>query len=288
MGFVPSLCFHPGTQCNDPQAWASYVTEAARIAALAGVRLARLNIGGGFAANRGFGAPDHRAIFTTINSAVKRSFAGAEPRVLCEPGRAMVADACVLATRVKGMRSGGEVVFLNDGIYGGLPDLRDMGLSGLVHVLGPAGPRSGAATPRIVFGPTCDSLDRLPDGLPLPDDTAVGDYVMFGGMGAYSIAMSTGFNGYGVGQNTLAAMALFEVSARRGSAQAAVNLGLLLAEWDTGFSDPVLAYGWCLVGLEQASDEERSGFEHDCAYVAELVGEAAVSEGEAFAAGFGD
>ena len=200
MGFVPSLCFHPGTQCNDPQAWASYVTEAARIAALAGVRLARLNIGGGFAANRGFGAPDHRAIFTTINSAVKRSFAGAEPRVLCEPGRAMVADACVLATRVKGMRAGGEVVFLNDGIYGGLPDLRDMGLSGLVHVLGPEGPRSGAATPRIVFGPTCDSLDRLPDGLPLPDDTAVGDYVMFGGMGAYSIAMSTGFNGYGVGQ----------------------------------------------------------------------------------------
>ncbi|MGJ8616523.1 MAG: type III PLP-dependent enzyme, partial [Sulfitobacter sp.] len=94
----------------------------------------------------------------------------------------------------------GEVVFLNDGIYGGLPDLRDMGLSGLVQVLGPKGMRSGGVKPRIVFGPTCDSLDRLPDGLPLPDDAAVGDYVMFGGMGAYSIAMSTAFNGYGVQQ----------------------------------------------------------------------------------------
>jgi len=95
-------------------------------------------------------------------------------------------------------------------------------------------------------------------------------------------------NGYGVGQNTLAAMALFEAAARRGSAQAAVNLGQLLAEWDTGFSDPVLAYGWCRVGLERASDDERSGFEYDCAYVADLVGETAVSEGEAFAAGFDD
>lgn len=198
MGFTPSLCFHPGTQCNDPNAWGSYVIEAARIAAVADVKLARLNIGGGFAADRGFETPDHRAVFAVVDAALATAFAGHPPKLLCEPGRAMVAEACALATRVKGMRAGGEVVFLNDGIYGGLPDLRDMGLSGLVQVLGPQGPRLGAVMPRIVFGPTCDSLDRLPDGLPLPKDTAVGDYVMFGGMGAYSIAMSTAFNGYGV------------------------------------------------------------------------------------------
>ncbi len=198
MGFVPSLCFHPGTQCNDPEAWGSYIREAARIAALAGVRLARLNIGGGFAADRGFDAPDHRAVFAAVDQAVKAAFGADAPALLCEPGRAMVAGSCVLAARIKGMRSGGEVVFLNDGIYGGLPDLRDMGLSALVQVLGPNGPRLGASIPRKAFGPTCDSLDRLPDGLPLPQDTAVGDYVIFGGMGAYSIAMSTAFNGYGL------------------------------------------------------------------------------------------
>lgn len=199
-GFTPSLCFHPGTQCNDPEAWGSYVTQAARIAAMAGVRLSRLNIGGGFAADRGFETPDHGAVFATVKAALASAFADHPPKLLCEPGRAMVAGSCVLATRIKAMRDAGEVVFLNDGIYGGLPDLRDMGLSGLVQVLGPKGMRSGGVKPRIVFGPTCDSLDRLPDGLPLPDDAAVGDYVMFGGMGAYSIAMSTAFNGYGVQQ----------------------------------------------------------------------------------------
>lgn len=51
---------------------------------------------------------------------------------------------------------------------------------------------------RRVFGQTCDSLDRLLDGLSLPDDTRVGQYVMFAGLGAYSIAMSTALNGYGL------------------------------------------------------------------------------------------
>ncbi|MGC1496574.1 MAG: type III PLP-dependent enzyme [Sulfitobacter sp.] len=198
MGFTPSVCFHPGTQCDDPTAWGSYVIEAARIAAMAGVKLARINIGGGFAADRGFGAPDHTAVFACVKKALTSAFGANTPALLCEPGRAMVADACVLATRIKGMRAKGDVVFLNDGIYGGLPDLRDMGLCALVSVLGPNGPRTGKSRSRVVFGPTCDSLDRLPDGLPLPNDTCIGDYVLFGGMGAYSISMSTAFNGYGL------------------------------------------------------------------------------------------
>ncbi|KZY49827.1 type III PLP-dependent enzyme [Sulfitobacter sp. KE29] len=204
MGFTPSMCFHPGTQCNDPQAWVQYVHAAADILRMAGVSIDRLNIGGGFAVDRGFDAPDHRAVFAAVKAALAESFGAGAPALLCEPGRAMVADAAVLATRIKGMRNDGRTVFLNDGIYGGLPDLRDMGLSGLVDVVGPDGMRrQGAAKPRVVFGPTCDSLDRLPDGLPLPEDAQTGDYLLFGGMGAYSIAMSTAFNGYGLAGVTL-------------------------------------------------------------------------------------
>ena len=201
MGFTPSMCFHPGTQCNDPQAWVQYVHAAADILRMADVSIKRMNIGGGFAVDRGFDAPDHRAVFAAVNAALAESFGANAPALLCEPGRAMVADAAVLATRIKGMRNEGRTVFLNDGIYGGLPDLRDMGLSGLVDVVGPDGAlRQGQPKPRVVFGPTCDSLDRLPDGLPLPEDAQTGDYLLFGGMGAYSIAMSTAFNGYGLGR----------------------------------------------------------------------------------------
>lgn len=199
MGFTAALCFHPGTQCEDPAAWTLYIQEAAGIAAQAGVRLARLNVGGGFAAHRCAEAPDLRAVFDAIRTARDSAFGADAPQLICEPGRAMVAEAFVLAARVKSLRNAGEVVYLNDGIYGGLTDLRDMGLIDRIAVVSPSGqPRLAPTSERIVFGPTCDSLDRLPDGLALPQDTAEGDYVLFSAMGAYSVAMSTRFNGYGL------------------------------------------------------------------------------------------
>ncbi|MGJ8544786.1 MAG: type III PLP-dependent enzyme [Sulfitobacter sp.] len=199
MGFAPSLCFHPGTQCEDPSAWATYIAAAARICAQAGVQIGRLNIGGGFAADRGFGTPDVGLALRAAKTAALTHFGADAPQLLCEPGRAMVAGSAMLAARVKGCRAQGGAVYLNDGIYGGLVDLRDMGLTGLVTVLDSSGaPRAGEIVPRRVFGPTCDSLDHLPGVLALPGDLAEGDFILFGGMGAYSIAMSTAFNGYGL------------------------------------------------------------------------------------------
>ncbi|UWQ84841.1 type III PLP-dependent enzyme [Leisingera caerulea] len=198
-GWTPALCFHPGTQCEDETAWVEYVHAAKRIVDAAGVRIARLNVGGGFAANRDGVAPDLEKVFAAIGTAADQAFGTDKPTLICEPGRAMVSESFTLAARIKGMRKDGAVVFLNDGIYGGLVDIRDMGLPGRVEVVASDGThRSGIRKPRVVFGPTCDSLDRLPDGLPLPCDCASGDYVLFPGLGAYSSAMSTQFNGYGL------------------------------------------------------------------------------------------
>ena len=78
-GFTPSITFHPGTQCTDPNAWGSYIREAAVIARKAGVKIARLNVGGGFPNHRAVGVlPDLEAIFATINRVASESF-GATP-----------------------------------------------------------------------------------------------------------------------------------------------------------------------------------------------------------------
>jgi ornithine decarboxylase len=199
MGWTAALCFHPGTQCEDAAAWVEYIHAARRIVDAAGDTVARLNVGGGFAANRDGKAPDLENVFAAIGAAVTEAFGSEAPQLICEPGRAMVSEAFTLAARIKGLRKDGEVVYLNDGIYGGLVDIRDMGLPGRVTVVSAQGRhRAGERKPRIVFGPTCDSLDRLPDGLPLPEDSVIGDYVLFPGLGAYSSAMSTAFNGYGL------------------------------------------------------------------------------------------
>ena len=197
-GFIPSLTFHPGTQCTDPHAWEAYIRAAAAIAAEAGVTIARLNVGGGFPNHRLHGVvPALEATFALIDRVATEAFGAARPALVCEPGRGLCGDAFTLATRVRALRDGAHV-FLNDGIYGALAELPLVGVIDRIVVLSPDGSRRTAPPqPRIVFGPTCDSVDRLPGDVALPGDLAEGDYVLFQGMGAYSAATNTRFNGFG-------------------------------------------------------------------------------------------
>src|SRR5690606_37798154 len=136
--------------------------------------------------------------FSHIRIEVDRHFGADAPALVCEPGRAMGAEAFTIAARVKALRPDGAI-FLNDGLYGGLAEARDMTMGNRDSVIAPGGSaRIGAGVPRVVFGPTCDSLDRLPAPLALPAELAEGDYVLFAGMGAYSRALITRFNGYGL------------------------------------------------------------------------------------------
>ncbi|WGW02213.1 type III PLP-dependent enzyme [Tropicibacter oceani] len=190
-----SMTFHPGTQCDDPAPWVHYIKACADIAAGAGTALHRLNVGGGFAAHRGQCAPDLTRVFDAIGQASRASFV-APPRLVCEPGRAMIADAYTLALRVKAVSD--DTVFLNDGLYGSLMEWRDLPPPDRMHAFSADGqPRVGAQSPRHVFGPTCDSLDRLPVPLPLPQDLQAEDYLVIDGMGAYANCLATAFNGYG-------------------------------------------------------------------------------------------
>lgn len=197
-GFIPSLTFHPGTQCVDPQAWEHYIRAAGDIARGAGVKIARLNVGGGFPSHRVTAeAPALEAIFALIDRVATETFGADRPALVCEPGRGLVADAFSVAAPVKAVRDGVHV-FLNDGVYGSLFEMPIMGVIDRTVVLTPEGVmREGAKRDFIVFGPTCDSIDRLPGELPLASDIAENDYVMFAGMGAYSTVTNTRFNGFG-------------------------------------------------------------------------------------------
>jgi ornithine decarboxylase len=77
-------------------------------------------------------------------------------------------------------------------------ELGQIGIIDRITVLTPEGkPRKGPVHGRICFGPTCDSVDRLPGDVPFPDDIAEGDFVIVHGMGAYSTVTNSRFNGFG-------------------------------------------------------------------------------------------
>ena len=197
-GFVPSITFHPGTQCTDPHAWEAYIREAAVIAKDAGVTIARLNVGGGFPSHRLEAVvPQLETTFELIDRVATEAFGADRPMLVCEPGRAMCGDAFTLAAKVKAIRDD-QHVFLNDGVYGTLTELPLIGVIDRMQVISPEGVvRKDKAVDRIVFGPTCDSVDRLPGEIPLPGDMAEGDYIIWHGLGSYSVVTNSRFNGFG-------------------------------------------------------------------------------------------
>ena len=195
-GHNTSMTFHPGTQCDDPKAWTTYIEASATIAEQAGCALHRLNVGGGFPSHRARNRPDLNPFFETIQNAVLRNFSQSAPNLVCEPGRAMVAESHSLAVRVKALCD--NVIFLNDGVYAGLTEFRDIGHIERYKVVSHQTDWvSEARRDYTVFGPTCDSIDQLPAPLSLPETIVEGDYILFENMGAYAQSISTRFNGYG-------------------------------------------------------------------------------------------
>lgn len=200
-GYVPVMTFHPGSQSRDPAVYVRHIEAAARISRAAGVHVGTLNVGGGFPASYPLSKPAAalETYFATIAEAVTRHFGkGTEPLLECEPGRALVANAMSLLTRVKLVCSDGDDIFLNDGVYGGLMEFMQVPeLQPPFRVIRGGEVITGPVKPWKVFGPTCDPLDVLPAKLDLPVDIRDEDYIEFGTLGAYGIATATHFNGYG-------------------------------------------------------------------------------------------
>ncbi|KAK2080770.1 hypothetical protein QBZ16_000624 [Prototheca wickerhamii] len=79
-----------------------------------------------------------------------------------------------------------------DGLYGSLNCILYDHASPVPRLLGG---RPGPVAPTTVFGPTCDGLDTLVRDHPLPADAAVGDWLVWHDMGAYTLCGASNFNG---------------------------------------------------------------------------------------------
>lgn len=188
----PALAFHVGSQCANPDAFRSAMELCADILGEAGVAADYLNVGGGFPARYQENVPPMAAYFDAIGKAAADF--GLTMRLLCEPGRALVADGGALLAQVHLRR--GDDLYINDGVYGCLSEIRDGDLNPPVRGIGRKRTLRGAANAFRVFGPTCDSLDVLKVPFVLPDDIEEGDWVAVGMLGAYSLALASGFNGF--------------------------------------------------------------------------------------------
>lgn len=193
-GARPALAFNVGSLVRRPEAYVHAIERAAAVLKRSGVEVEWLDVGGGFP--RCYPEPLSDPVedfFPAIAAA--RSMLPATVQLMAEPGRALVADGVSLVTRV--LHRDEDRLYLNDGVWGSLVEpLQAKGQFRFpTRVLRGAQVLDDAAGSFVIFGPTCDSLDRLPAPIPLPVSVRAGDWIEFGMIGAYSLSNRTAFNG---------------------------------------------------------------------------------------------
>ncbi|MBB4616554.1 type III PLP-dependent enzyme [Sphingomonas abaci] len=195
------ICFHVGSQTMSPDAYSNAMERVRAAIVAAAVTVDVIDVGGGFpSAYPGMTPPPLERFFETIHRAFESLPVSYSAELWAEPGRALCAEYSSVVVRVERRR--GDELFINDGAYGTLFDAAHIGWKYPVQLL--RKPESDARDMDFSFwGPTCDDLDYMKGPFPLPADTNTGDYVEIGMLGAYGVAMRTGFNGFGTGETVV-------------------------------------------------------------------------------------
>ncbi|TWW53959.1 Ornithine decarboxylase [Takifugu flavidus] len=205
---VVGVSFHIGSICSQSLPFRQAIADARSIfdtAKLLGFQFSLLDIGGGFS---GKDFPVTLQEFSeVINGALDEYFPfESGVQIIAEPGRYYVESTFTLAANViakrvimEDMRKEGEVperlmmYYLSDGVYGSLNFLlRDVQVSPYLHR---AVESSEKRYRSVIWGPTCDYIDKIVDNYLVPE-LHVGDWLLFDNIGAYGISMSTEFNGF--------------------------------------------------------------------------------------------
>jgi ornithine decarboxylase len=190
------ISFHVGSQGLDPDAYARAIALAGETIARSAVAVDIVDVGGGFPVSYPDRTPPPLGHYIT---AITGAAAALPPtlRLWAEPGRALVAGGGSLVVQVQLRR--GDALFVNDGVYGSLSDAGALGFRFPARRIR-LGDADGAEAPLadfVLFGPTCDSADRMRGPFRLPADMREGDWVELGQLGAYGACLRTQFNGFG-------------------------------------------------------------------------------------------
>jgi ornithine decarboxylase len=209
------ISFHVGSQCMEKISYTKGIREIGNIIKKTKIIPDVINIGGGFPAIYPDLKPEPLIKYIEeIKKGIKNLKLIKLPEIMCEPGRAIVAESG--STIVKVILRKKQNLYVNDGTYGSLFD------AGVPNFIFPSKMitsgriQSKKMTSFSFFGPTCDSLDYMKGPFLLPNNIKEGDYIELGQLGAYGLTFRTNFNGFYSNEiyevNDKPIMSLFEES----------------------------------------------------------------------------
>ena len=188
------LSFHVGSQCMHPISYSKGISEIGNIIKKTKIVPDVINVGGGFPTIYPDLIPQTlECYFEEIKKGLENLKLEKVPEIICEPGRAIVAESGSTIVRVNLRKK--QKLYINDGTYG---TLFDAGVPNIVY------PSKIITNGRIIskkltsfdfYGPTCDSMDYMKGPFLLPNNIKENDYIELGQLGAYGLTFRTHFNG---------------------------------------------------------------------------------------------
>ena len=191
------LSFHVGSQCMHPISYAKGITEIGNIIKKTKINPDYINVGGGFPTIYPDLIPQPiDSYFDEIKKSLENLKIDNLPKIICEPGRALVAESGSTIVKVNLRKK--QKLYINDGTYGTLFD------AGTPNIVFPSKMIKDSSNKIIskkltafdFYGPTCDSMDYMKGPFLLPNNIKENDYIELGQLGAYGLTFRTQFNGF--------------------------------------------------------------------------------------------
>ena len=191
------LSFHVGSQCMHPISYAKGINEIGNIIKKTKIIPEYINVGGGFPTIYPDLVPQSLdSYFNEIKKGLENLRIKNLPEIICEPGRALVAESGSTIVRVNLRKK--QKLYINDGTYGTLFD------AGTPNIVFPSKMIRDSSNKVIskkltafdFYGPTCDSMDYMKGPFLLPNNIKEGDYIELGQLGSYGLTFRTQFNGF--------------------------------------------------------------------------------------------
>ena len=191
------LSFHVGSQCMHPISYTKGIAEIGNIIKKTKIIPNYINVGGGFPTIYPDLIPQS---LDNYLEEIKRSLDNLKldnmPEIICEPGRALVAESGSTIVRIDLKKK--QKLYINDGTYG---TLFDAGTPNIVFPSKMIKDNSNKIISKKLtafdfYGPTCDSMDYMKGPFLLPNNIKENDYIELGQLGAYGLTFRTQFNGF--------------------------------------------------------------------------------------------
>ncbi len=189
------ISFHVGSQCMHKISFTKAIKEVGNVIKKTKIIPDIINVGGGFPSVYPDLNPEPiENYLDEIKISVAKLNLPSAPELICEPGRAIVAESGSTIVKINLRKK--QKLYINDGTYG---SLFDAGVPNFIlpsKMISNGRIQSKKLTPFNFYGPTCDSMDFMKGPFLLPNNIKEGDYIELGQLGAYGLTFRTKFNGF--------------------------------------------------------------------------------------------